>query len=264
MSKAYGSARNLFPIEYEGKTYGFSCQYAKASENDHCKMQYFLGDFDGEKFLCTYPSDEPRWLDEGFDNYAAVTFQNAKDVLMMGWGMNWQYAAQTPTEDYCGQATLARKLSLTKVDGDLTLVAAPVGLEKFRHSSYPIENHTTIRTETFGLKISGKGDAKISLKNSVGQKLKIYVTDTEITVDRTMAGYKEFSEHFMTEKYSISTAARKKDGAWNLELVFDVSILELFAEDGVDAISTVVYPETPYDRVSWKGDLSVEFYEIEA
>jgi len=68
----------------------------------------------------------------------------------------------------------------------------------------------------------------------------------------------------MTEKYSISTAARKKDGAWNLELVFDVSILELFAEDGVDAISTVVYPETPYDRVSWKGDLSVEFYEIEA
>ena len=68
----------------------------------------------------------------------------------------------------------------------------------------------------------------------------------------------------MTEKYSISAAARKKDGAWNLELVFDVSILELFAEDGVDAISTVVYPETPYDRVSWKGDLSIEFYEIEA
>ncbi len=52
----------------------------------------------------------------------------------------------------------------------------------------------------------------------MGQKLKIYVTDTKITVDRTMAGYKEFSEHFMTEKYSISTAARKKDGAWNLEL----------------------------------------------
>ena len=90
------------------------------------------------------------------------------------------------------------------------------------------------------------------------------VYNVEITVDRTMAGYKEFSEHFMTEKYSISTAARKKDGAWNLELVFDVSILELFAEDGVDAISTVVYPETPYDRISWKGDLSVELYEIDA
>ena len=44
----------------------------------------------------------------------------------------------------------------------------------------------------------------------------------------------------------------------------DVSILELFAEDGVDAVSSVVYPETPYDRVSWKGDLSVELYEIDA
>ena len=256
---------DLFPIEYKGKNvWVLVVSMTKASEDDHCKMQYFLGDFDGEKFLCTYPSDEPRWLDEGFDNYAAVTFQNAKDVLLMGWGMNWQYAAQTPTEEYCGQATLARKLSLTEVDGVLTLAAAPAGLEKFRHSSYPIENHTTIRTETFGLKISGKGDAKICLKNSVGQKLKIYVSDTKITVDRTMAGYKEFSEHFMTEKYSISTAARKKGGAWNLELVFDVSIMELFAEDGVDAISTVVYPETPYDRVSWKGDLSVELYEINA
>lgn len=49
----------------------------------------------------------------------------------MGWGMNWQYAAQTPTEEYCGQATLARKLSLTEVDGALTLVAAPAGLENF-------------------------------------------------------------------------------------------------------------------------------------
>jgi fructan beta-fructosidase len=228
-------------------------------------MQYFLGDFDGEKFLCTYPSDEPRWLDEGFDNYAAVTFQNAKDVLLMGWGMNWQYAAQTPTEGYCGQATLARKLSLTRSGRRSDPRGCPGRTGKIppqqlsdREPHY--DPHRDLWTE--GLR---KGRCKnLSLKNSVGQKLKIYVTDTEITVDRTMAGYKEFSEHFMTEKYSISTAARKKDGAWNLELVFDVSILELFAEDGVDAISTVVYPETPYDRVSWKGDLSVELYEIDA
>lgn len=94
---------DLFPIEYKGKNvWVLVVSMTKASEDDHCKMQYFLGDFDGEKFLCTYPSDEPRWLDEGFDNYAAVTFQNAKDVLLMGWGMNWQYAAQTPTEEYCG------------------------------------------------------------------------------------------------------------------------------------------------------------------
>ena len=61
-----------------------------------------------------------------------------------------------------------------------------------------------------GLKVSGKENAKICLKNSVGQKLKIYVTDTKITVDRTMAGYKEFSEHFMNGKYSISTASEKE------------------------------------------------------
>ena len=109
----------------------------KASEDDHCKMQYFLGDFDGEKFLCTYPSDEPRWLDEGFDNYAAVTFQNAKDVLLMGWGMNWQYAAQTPTEGYCGQATLARKLSLTEVLKNLDkLHTTELGVERIKRNLF--------------------------------------------------------------------------------------------------------------------------------
>ena len=257
---------DLFPIEYKGKNvWVLVVSMTKASEDDHCKMQYFLGDFDGEKFLCTYPSDEPRWLDEGFDNYAAVTFQNAKDVLLMGWG--YELAVCSTDSD--------RRVLWPGNPGEKAVpdrsrwcadprAAAPAGLEKFRHSSYPIENHTTIRTETFGLKVSGKGDAKIVLKNSVGQKLKIYVTDTKITVDRTMAGYKEFSEHFMTEKIFHQHRSEKERRSMESGACFDVSILELFAEDGVDAISTVVYPETPYDRVSWKGDLSVELYEIDA
>ena len=87
-AKGVWECPDLFPIEYKGKNvWVLVVSMTKASEDDHCKMQYFLGDFDGEKFLCTCPSDEPRWLDEGFDNYAAVTFQNAKDVLLMGWGM---------------------------------------------------------------------------------------------------------------------------------------------------------------------------------
>ena len=50
---------DLFPIEYKGKNvWVLVVSMTKASEDDHCKMQYFLGDFDGEKFLCTYPSDE--------------------------------------------------------------------------------------------------------------------------------------------------------------------------------------------------------------
>ena len=136
---------DLFPIEYKGKNvWVLVVSMTKASEDDHCKMQYFLGDFDGEKFLCTYPSDEPRWLDEGFDNYAAVTFQNAKDVLLMGWGMNWQYAAQTPTEEYCGNRQPWREsCPLTEVDGALTLVAAPLDWKNFATAA--IRSRTTQR-----------------------------------------------------------------------------------------------------------------------
>ncbi len=103
------------------------------------KCSISWSDFDGEKFLCTYPSDEPRWLDEGFDNYAAVTFQNAKDVLLMGWGYELAVCSTDSDRRVLWPGNSGRKLSLTEVDGALTLVAAPAGLEKFRHSSYPIE-----------------------------------------------------------------------------------------------------------------------------
>lgn len=53
------------------------------------RTQYFLGDFDGDKFIQQQKEEEPLWIDFGFDNYAGVTFQNLEQPLFLGWAMNW-------------------------------------------------------------------------------------------------------------------------------------------------------------------------------
>lgn len=94
---------------------------------------YWVGTWDGERFV---PEDaSPRWLDHGWDWYAAVTWPSAEDPEhvrhALGWMNNWAYARETvPTADsdgYDGQYSVVRELRLLRdEDGGLTLVSAPV------------------------------------------------------------------------------------------------------------------------------------------
>ncbi len=57
--------------------------------------QYFIGDFDGERFVPDNADPSAvRWLDYGKDYYAAVSWVGAPDGqrYMIGWMSNWQYA----------------------------------------------------------------------------------------------------------------------------------------------------------------------------
>lgn len=254
---------DLFQVSYGDKTiWVLVVSMTKSSDETMCRTQYFLGDFNGKEFVCTYPADEPLWIDAGIDNYAGVTFQNTNERLFMSWGMNWQYAKDTPTNEYCGQATLARSLHAVDTKAGVRLVSVPVGLEKYQSNARTVSNGTHLRTETFGLKIRGNGDGKLVLRNAVGQKMVVEVKEGKILVDRSCAGYSKFNDFFMTQLYSSAETKRLTEGSWDMELIFDVSIMELFAEGGLQAFSMVVYPDAPYDKIIWEGDLQVELYEI--
>ena len=79
--------------------------------NGGSAMQYFIGDFDGEKFTNEQKSAEPLWLDHGLDFYAAVTWNGDKhphEKVILGWASNWMYAADIPTTPWKGAMTLPR------------------------------------------------------------------------------------------------------------------------------------------------------------
>ncbi len=98
---------------------------------------YWVGSFDGTDFVPDGP--DPRWLDHGFDWYAAVTWAVHDDSgaprsdvrWAIGWMNNWAYANQTPTWDagtgYNGIDSVVRELTLVSVaDGSYELWSRPL------------------------------------------------------------------------------------------------------------------------------------------
>lgn len=252
---------DLFQVEAEDgrKLWVLIVSMTTTTEDGRCRTQYFLGDFDGDKFIQQQKEEEPLWIDFGFDNYAGVTFQNLEEPLFLGWAMNWGYANETPTGEYCGQMTLARSLRAVKTEKGYRLAASFAGLEKYQHSAYPVNHMQRLYTDTFGMKVTGT--KKITLSNALGQKLVIQVTEDEIFVDRTHAGEHSFHEQFQMPQYcSVRIPRMKQDG--KMELIFDVSVLEVLADDGLIPVSMVAYPEAPYDQVLLEGSGNVELYEI--
>ena len=252
---------DLFQVEAEDgrKLWVLIVSMTTTTEDGRCRTQYFLGDFDGDKFIQQQKEEEPLWIDFGFDNYAGVTFQNLEQPLFLGWAMNWGYANETPTGEYCGQMTLARSLRAVKTEKGYRLAASFAGLEKYQHSAYPVNHMQRLCTDTFGMKVTGT--KKITLSNALGQKLVIQVTEDEVFVDRTHAGEHAFHEQFQMPQYcSVRIPRMKQDG--KMELIFDVSVLEVLADDGLIPVSMVAYPEAPYDQVLLEGSGNVELYEI--
>jgi len=78
--------------------------------------QYFVGDFDGHRFVNSNAPATELWFDEGPDCYATQTWSGpAATRLAISWMSNWQYAAHTPTSSFRGAMTLPRALTLADI-----------------------------------------------------------------------------------------------------------------------------------------------------
>ena len=82
--------------------------------------QYFIGQFDGHKFICEDEPSETKWMDYGKDHYATVTFDNAPDGrrCAIAWMSNWQYANQVPTKQFRSANSIVRDLGLFEYKGE--------------------------------------------------------------------------------------------------------------------------------------------------
>lgn len=94
--------------------------------------QYFVGDFDGTRFVNANPPQTELWLDHGRDYYAAQTFFDTRPAggpLAIAWASNWEYARQTPTVAFRGSMSLPRELRLVDTaDGWRVAAGVPAPL----------------------------------------------------------------------------------------------------------------------------------------
>ncbi|MBD2704298.1 glycoside hydrolase family 32 protein [Spirosoma sp. BT702] len=245
---------DLFPLTHNGKqSWVLLVSINPGGPNGGSATQYFVGDFDGKQFK-PY-STKTKWMDYGTDNYAGVTFANTGNrVVLMGWMSNWQYAQQVPTVVWRSANTVPRELGLTDVKGDLFLTSMPVKeLNTLDEKPTTLTNLNVTgqydltakigrKHDTFKLSLSAPvNDFSLVLANDQGNELVIGYDkkDNAYYIDRTRSGKKDFEKGFAKR---ITAPRLSTDKTLSVTLLVDVASIELFADKGLNIMTSIFFP----------------------
>lgn len=241
------------------------------------RMQYYLGQFDGETFTETIPSPQPKILDFGYDDYAAVTFYGANRRLLIGWAESMAYGCDGPTGEFCGMMTYARELSLVDTDCGLRLAMKPVAPEcelKPVPAGEPIVLNprecmpfaeAELPGELFHIRVEADGNFTLTLSNDEGEAFNISLSNEQkIVVDRSKAGINDFNPLFASGLYSVMSAPRTLRGNCTVDLYFDRMIAETYADGGTLVNTSIVFPTSPYRKATLLGKARMSIGGAEA
>ena len=221
--------------------------------------QYFIGDFDGYKFVCDTKPEVTKWMDYGKDHYATVTFDNAPDGrhVAIAWMSNWQYANLVPTKQYRSCNSIPRDLGLFEYDGDIYCSVLPspemTAARKTKKPGKAI-------TEACELIVNPKRDVTIiTLSNDKGEEvvMKYDAKAKTFSMDRTNSGKMDFSTDFpaVTEAPTFGKISQ-------LRIFIDKSSIEVFDAEGKMAMTNLVFPNKPYNKVTIKGKAKYYVYNL--
>ena len=213
--------------------------------------QYFVGQWDGHQFTCESKPEVTKWMDYGKDHYATVTFSNAPDGrhVALPWMSNWQYAAVVPTKQYRSGNGIPRDLGIF-TDGNedyLSVKPSPEIMKAFSKKAQSLGDACMV--EVSGL----RRNATIELSNGKGERvvMRYDAAENSFSVDRMKSGQTDFSDVFA----SVTTAPTH--GKVSRVLIYiDKSSVEVFDADGKFALTNLVFPTKPYDRLTVKGGKS--------
>jgi fructan beta-fructosidase len=246
------------------------------------RTQYFIGEFDGTTFVNENTDETILWMDHGRDNYAGVSWSDipAEDGrrIYIGWMSNWRYANQVPTEDWRSAMTLPRELSLTSSEDGVRLVQKVVPeINSIRKGSQGYQNLTIESNQptsfnmfsplmevnmefekqtsnSFGIVLQSSEDEKTVIRYDVEKEL--------ISVDRTNAGDNSFSESFPAVQ---NASLKTKNDRIKLQIFIDASSIEVFANDGKVAFTSLIFPNQPYEKIvlfSNEGNIRVSSLKL--
>ena len=229
--------------------------------------QYFIGDFDGTKFICDNQPNVTKWMDWGKDHYATVTWSDAPDNrrIAIAWMSNWQYANDVPTSQYRSPNSIPRDLSLFAIDGGIYLQSAPSpellklrGVSKKR--SFKV-NGTRIVKDLIPNN-EGAYEIELSLKNQQAEIIgfRLYndkgeevdmqydMKENRFSMDRRKSGDVGFNENFPALTW---TAVESGKNELKLHLFVDKSSVEAFGDGGRFAMTNQVFPSEPYNHIDF-------------
>lgn len=253
---------DLFPLKLSGKTYWvLIVNLNPGGPNGGSATQYFIGQFDGNKFT---PTDtRTRWLDYGPDEYAGITWSNTGSrKIFLGWMSNWQYANEVPTKKWRNAMTIPRELRLVNEHGNIIIASMPVAeINALKAKAVTVKNVKVSKSIDLGHrigKINGRYELKLNtnelksfglvLSNDANEKVIIGYdkTSAQYFIDRTQSGdisfNKDFSRRHFAPRFSTGKASK-------FTIIVDASSVELFADGGLTVMTSIFFPAKPYSKI---------------
>lgn len=228
--------------------------------------QYFVGTFDGKTFTNESPATT-KWMDWGKDHYATVTWSNAPEgrTIALAWMSNWEYANNVPTRQYRSANSVPRDLHLYTRGGETYLASVPSPeVSKLRGKaqkkgsfkvdrSHEVNSLLADNTGTYEIEIKLRNkDADVigfQLFNEKGEEVDMCynLLENKFTMDRRNSGITGFSPAFATATSAPVTGQKE----YTLRLLVDKSSIEAFGNGGEFAMTNLVFPSEPYNRLSF-------------
>jgi fructan beta-fructosidase len=249
---------DLFPLPVQEEP-GTTKWVLKVDALKGSGAQYFVGNFDGTRFINDAAQNEIRCVDAGADFYAAQSWSDEPNRrrIWIAWMNNWHYANETPTSPWRGVYSIPRQLSLRKDRDGLYLVQYPIEeLQQLRQRLYHWSNADLARVNSrlAGLRmdIAVEIRAEFALGTAHAFGLGLCTGDQEetwigyeaksqeLSLDRRLSGESGFSDRFA----DLHRASLKPEGGKiELRIFIDSCSVEVFAKDGRAVISDLIFPE---------------------
>lgn len=266
---------DLFPLSLEGSDetkWVLLISINPGAPNGGSGTQYFVGEFDGARFTTT--QEDTKWLDYGTDNYAGVTYNGLSDSerTFIGWMSNWNYARDTPTENWRSAMTLPRKLTLKKNKQGYYLNNFPVNaIDNYTDLTTDVidESNQTYTNDSFNqhrIDFIIEGDLesfKVDFSNELDEHLLLGfdATKKQFYIDRRESGIVDFEPRF-AEKPHTAPAILDSGTDVSLSLFMDASSIEMFVNGGSVVLTDQIFPTSPYTEMSIQGKASFKDISI--
>ncbi len=221
-------------------------------------MQYFVGAFDGEKFINETAANKVLRPDYGPDYYAAIAYTQLPQTHLptaIGWVNNWNYANDIPTTPWKGAMAIPRNLSVKRIKGEWVLVQKPVAsIASLRKKIFQIPDQDISGKKVLPLKSKQfEMDFVLQPGNTAVAGVRIAVNESKFFeigydaakeifyVDRSKAGHTAFNENFKKlQRFEKNIPLMNKK--IHVKIFFDNSIAEVFVNEGEAVFTTQLFP----------------------
>lgn len=257
---------DFFPLDGQ-QVLIVSPQFMEADGGEfHCGNNnvYFIGEYDSENH--SWARKEAHQLDFGLDFYAAQTME-AEDGrrIMVAWLQSWDTRLTPDNYQWSGMMTIPRELSIKNG----RLMQKPVReLASYHKNEVSYENYeiACAQGEVEILGVTGRiVDLSVRLKEGDFTKFQLAIAAdvkrrTVITYDRAQSLVNVDRSRSGIKKDFITTRSMKvmeQNGELQMRILIDRNSIELFVNEGEQAMSTLIYTPSDANKIIWSTDGNV-------